>query len=45
MPEDEMLAPGRYRFLGKGTIHLWLGLYASHDAWAKKQIRAWRKNR
>jgi len=43
MPEDEMLARGRYRFIGKGAVYNWLGSYANHDRWAKTKIRAWRK--
>ena len=41
MPETEMFAPGRYGFVGKGTIYTWLSHYASHDSWARKKIRGW----
>ena len=43
MPEDEMLERGRYTFTGKGSVYNWLGLYASHDRWAKTQIIKWKK--
>jgi hypothetical protein len=43
MPEDEMLARGRYKFIGTGAVYNWLGAYANHDRWAKTKIRAWRK--
>ncbi len=45
MPEDEMLAPGRYAFTGKGAIYNWLKSYANHDAWGRRHIRAWLKER
>jgi len=45
MPEDEMLKPGKYSFLGKDTIYQWLGQYAGHDAWGKAAIRKWLKAR
>ncbi len=41
MPEEEMLAHGRYAFIGKGTIYNWLAAYANHDRWAKTHIRKW----
>jgi len=41
MPEDEMLAPGRYAFIGKGTVYSWLKSYAAHDLWGKTHIRKW----
>jgi hypothetical protein len=43
MPEEEMLAPGRYAFLDKQAIYDWLGAYAGHDLWAKTEIRKWKK--
>jgi hypothetical protein len=43
MPEEEMLAPGRYAFTGKGAVYGWLAGYAAHDRWAKTGIRKWRK--
>ena len=43
MPEDEMLTPGRYPFLGRDTICKWLGSYAAHDVWGKAAIRKWLK--
>ncbi len=43
MPEEEMLTPGRYPFLGRDTIYKWLGAYAAHDVWAKAAIRKWQK--
>ncbi len=39
MPDDELLEPGRYAFIGKGMVYTWLALYAGHDRWAKKHIR------
>jgi hypothetical protein len=36
--EDEMLARGRYKFIGTGTVYNWLGAYANHDRWAKTKI-------
>ncbi len=45
MSEDEMLTPGRYAFIGKGTVYSWLGLYAGHDRWAKSHLRHWLKTR
>jgi hypothetical protein len=41
MPEEEMLEPGRYRFIGKGAVYDWLNAYAGHDRWAKTHIRKW----
>jgi hypothetical protein len=38
MPEDEMLTPARYTFLGKGAIWDWLNAYAAHDMWGKKHV-------
>ncbi len=38
MPEDEMLTPARYTFLGKGALWDWLNSYAAHDLWGKKHI-------
>ncbi|MFZ6028338.1 MAG: ClbS/DfsB family four-helix bundle protein [Chloroflexota bacterium] len=43
MPEDEMLTPGRYAFLGGGAIWDWLNAYAAHDLWGKKHIIRWIK--
>jgi hypothetical protein len=43
MPEDEMLAPGRYAFTGKGAVYDWLSGFAAHDLWGKTKIRAWMK--
>jgi hypothetical protein len=43
MPEDEMLTPGKYAFIGKGTVYDWLNAYAAHDRWAKTHIRKWMK--
>jgi hypothetical protein len=43
MPEDEMLTPGRYAFIGKGAVVDWLSAYAGHDRWAKTAIRKWIK--
>ena len=45
MPEDEMLERGRYTFIGKGAVYDWLNAYAAHDAWGKREIRAWIKGR
>ena len=43
MPEDEMLAHGRYAFTGPGTVYDWLIAYAEHDRWGKTEIRHWLK--
>jgi hypothetical protein len=43
MPEEEMLAPGRYAFIGSGTVYGWLTAYANHDLWGKTKIRKWAK--
>jgi hypothetical protein len=43
MPEEEMLAGGRYAFIGKGAVYDWLSAYAGHDRWAKTAIRKWLK--
>jgi hypothetical protein len=45
MPEDEMLAPGRYAFTGKNTVYGWLSGFAAHDLWGKTKIRVWIRNR
>jgi hypothetical protein len=45
MPDDEMLAPECYAFLGGGAIWDWLSAYASHDLWGKNQIRKWMKTK
>jgi hypothetical protein len=38
MPDDELLTPARYTFLGRGAIWDWLNAYAAHDLWGKKHI-------
>ncbi len=43
MPEDEMLAPSRYAFTGKGAVYDWLSAFAAHDLWGKTKIRQWMK--
>ena len=43
MPEDELLRPGRYAFIGKGAVYSWLSAYANHDKWAKTHIIRWKK--
>lgn len=45
MPEEEMLTPGRYPFVGKGSVYGWLKAYANHDLWGKTKIRAWAQSR
>jgi hypothetical protein len=45
MPEEEMLARGRYAFIGKGAVYDWLKAYANHDLWGKTKIRNWLKGR
>ena len=45
MPEDEMLAPGRYAFTGKRAVYDWLSGFAAHDLWGKTKIREWMKAR
>lgn len=41
MPEEEMLARGRYSFMGGDAIYKWLNGYAAHDLWGKTKIREW----
>ena len=43
MPEEELLQPGRYAFIGKSAIYSWLHAYANHDKWAKIHIIKWKK--
>jgi len=43
MPEEEMLARGRYTFTGQGVVYDWLSGYAAHDLWGKTKIRKWMK--
>ena len=43
MPDEELLKPGFYRFIGKGPVYNWLSQYAAHDRWAKTHIRKWMK--
>jgi hypothetical protein len=43
MPEEEMLARGRYPFTGTGCIWDWLAAYAAHDLWGKRHIQRWMK--
>jgi hypothetical protein len=43
MPEDEMLAPGRYAFTGKAAVYSWLSGFAAHDLWGKTKILKWMK--
>ena len=45
MPDEEMLEPGRYKFLGSDAIYDWITQYAAHDRWAKTHLRKWRKSR
>ncbi len=45
MPEEEMLAPGRYPFTGKQAIFDWLLQYAAHDAWGTRRIGEWQERR
>ncbi len=45
MPEDEMLKPGCYAFLGKSAVYDWLKQYAAHDLWGKTHILKWMKIR
>jgi hypothetical protein len=45
MPDEEMLTPGRYAFLGTDTIYNWLVQYADHDQWAADHILEWMKAR
>jgi hypothetical protein len=41
MPEEEMLARGRYPFLERQALYDWLVAYADHDAWGARRIREW----
>ncbi len=39
MPEEEMLTPERYAFLGGGSIWDWLNAHAAQDLWGTMKIR------
>jgi hypothetical protein len=44
IPEEDMFARGRYRWTGKLTLADYIaGNTCNHYAWAKAQIRKWRK--
>jgi hypothetical protein len=45
MPEEEMLARGRYAFTGNAAVYDWLNAFAAHDLWGKTKIRTWVKAR
>jgi hypothetical protein len=45
MPEEEMLARGRYDFLAGAAIYNGLVQYAEHDGWGVKRIGDWLKAR
>lgn len=41
MPEEEMLARGRYPLTAGDALYDWLVAYAQHDAWATRRIGEW----
>jgi hypothetical protein len=43
MSDDELLAPGYFRWTGRRPFYDWASGYAAHDLWGKTKIRAWRK--
>ncbi len=45
MPEEEMLARGRYSLTGSEALYDWFVAYAEHDAWGTKRIRKWLESR
>ncbi len=45
MPEDEMLARGRYSLTAGDALYDWLVQYAQHDAWGTKRIGDWAQAR
>lgn len=45
MPEEEMLARGRYALTAGDALYEWLVQYAQHDAWGTKRIGDWARAR
>ncbi len=45
MPEEEMLARGRYALTAGKALYDWLVQYAQHDAWGTKRIGDWARAR
>ena len=45
MPEEEMLARGRYALTAPDALYEWLVAYAEHDAWGTKRIGEWAQSR
>ncbi len=45
MPEEEMLARGRYVLTAGDALFDWLVQYAQHDAWGTKRIGDWARAR
>ncbi len=45
MPEEEMLARGRYALTAGDALYDWLVQYAQHDAWGSKRIEDWAQAR
>ncbi len=45
MPEEEMLARGRYALTAGDALYDWLVQYAQHDAWGTKRIGDWARAR
>ncbi len=45
MPEEEMLARGRYALTAGDALYDWLLQYAQHDAWGTKRIGDWAQAR
>ncbi len=45
MPEEEMLARGRYKLTAGEALYEWLVAYAQHDAWGTRRIGDWVKAR
>ena len=45
IPEEEILAPGLFYWIGKAPLYNWLAGFAAHDRWGKTKIRHWLKTR
>jgi hypothetical protein len=45
MSEEEIFTPGYYKWTARSALRGWFGAYASHDRWAKTEIREWMKRR
>jgi len=45
MSEEEIVAPGRFAWIGKQALYSWFIGYTNHDLWGKTKIRKWNKSR